>query len=499
MKKNLKSIYSLLLTAVLIVSMMPVASFADSNTATDYSRFKEGSGYVYIGDSFARGYAATNENETKIIDTSSGNDIVKENGKFKYAVNTVSSYPYYIADRLNLSPGHDCAITKDTHFWPLAYNAFSTSAMLGLIGADDSIISDYCLHQNRNPESRYNYLYECYGDGNSFSGTGIKDATKVPALKSIPELLQTASLVTIELGMADVIYKLQSDVEAEMKAGLSLNPEALAALLEKLVKNYKSYYNSWAKSYQVLVDNVKENTSKGNAQVVLVGIMNPLANVVISDDVLVPFGSLFNLLTDRMNTVIKKCAEENGFIYIDINNVDAPATMKSKPLTVSAVFKLLENSDAVAIATHPSTEGYEQIGRMIIAAVDKKIAKETAQAAGQQTKAVSEDTTITVDIGRFDKVDCVKVNDVKYGGYTVNNHELSVPYGNTNGETLKVYVVKDDQTTTLQKYTLKYSEKSGYTARRVFVTNDLKTTVDTVKNAPKKIVGKIVSLIKGLF
>ena len=468
---------------------------------------KNSKGYVYIGDSFARGYAATNTDGLKIIDTSTGNDIIKDNGVYKYAVNTASSYPYYVARKLGLSPGSDTEITKNVKFWPVAYNAFSTKALLGLLGEDKAIFEDDGLYGSRRPTDRYDYLYDCYGNANSYhyvNGNAVKDTNKAAKFYDLPTLLKDSSVVTVELGMADVIYKLQTDAE---NADVNVNDiKEVASVVSGLIFNYEKYYKDWTKSYKKLSKKIKEYSSQGKAKVVLIGVMNPLANVMINDDVLLPLGSAFNLMTDRMNSVIEKCARDNGFIYIDINNVDTPATSKIKHLTVESLMSLLQDdeTDALAIATHPTKEGYEQIGRMIVAAVNEELAKEKG------VKPVTTGTDIKVDIGTdFRYVNYVKVDGktVSPKNYSVRNHVLTVKCDRATAKTMDIAIArlvknngKMDLKVSVMNYTLKYDNKSGYSARRTYVTNDavatVKTTVKTVTSAVKDVTQPIAEKLQ---
>ena len=511
--KSLSKVLSVLLTVSMILSMACVSGFAaESASVPDkYARFSGGTGYVYMGDSFARGYAADyhetindNKKDTIIDDVSGGNDIVFEGNKYKYAVNVGSSYPCYIAKQLGLIEstfnGREEIIPGENKFWPLAYNAFGVSGMLGLLGEDASILNDYHLYANRDPVNRYDLFCDFYGNEQSFRSGNTSGASAKG--KDVVELLNGARLITIELGMSDVIYKLQCDAEAELPqlmgvmSGGDINIEDVASLVTKLVKNYSNYYNTWVKSYKKLINRVKKDAK--NAEIVLVGIMNPVQNVTFSDEVLLPLGSMFNLLTDSMNCVIKKCAENNGFIYIDINNVDTPATTQHMSLN-DIISMFSEDFDAITVATHPTKAGYEQIGRMIMTALDGKLDK--------KCKHAKPGTNIKIDIGtNFEKVHYVKLDGKKLNSkrFSTKNHLLTIKNGSKKSKCLKVAIArsekddsgKEELKVTVMTYSLKYSSKTGYSARRTYVTHDAEATVKTTANTVKTIVETIKTEIK---
>ena len=101
-------------------------------------------------------------------------------------------------------------------------------------------------------------------------------------------------------------------------------------------------------------------------------------------------------------------------------------------------------------------------------------------------------TSIVVDLGRFDKVDYVYVNGTKMEHYTLDGYKLTVNLKNKTATSLTIGVKNDDGTISAQTYKLTYKEGYGYTAQRVYGTNDAAKPV-------RGIWEKIVDFFKSIF
>lgn len=304
----------------------------------------------------------------------------------------------------------------------------------------------------------------------------------------IHEMMAQANLITIQLGQGDVLYPtLWDDVLGLMDSG----DKDLTSAISTITKNIYKRFNYFCKLYPKLLDYIKENNS--TAKVAIVGTMNPIENVVISDEVLLPIGSLLNVITDSMNKKFKNWAKEYGYMYIDISNVDTPSTVEEMNLSH------LGNACEM---THPTPGGYQQIARMIVSAVDKELEKDVTH----YTKPTS--TDIAIDLGNtIDNVTSVTL-DGKLAKYSFENsngeHLLTVTCNKKDAKSLVVSSIvtgeDDKKALCVITYSLKFDEKLGYSARRLYITHDAikttKTTINTVTTAIKNVTDTITQGIK---
>ena len=81
-------------------------------------------------------------------------------------------------------------------------------------------------------------------------------------------------------------------------------------------------------------------------------------------------GSLLNGIMDSMNAYTRMCAVKYGYLYVDISDVETPASV-----TTMSIGHILSLSDPVeyALTAHPTPNGYTQIAERIIAAVEKNL------------------------------------------------------------------------------------------------------------------------------
>ncbi|MBQ4244947.1 MAG: hypothetical protein II702_08545, partial [Clostridia bacterium] len=84
---------------------------------------------------------------------------------------------------------------------------------------------------------------------------------------------------------------------------------------------------------------------------------------------------------------------------------------------------------------------------------------------------------ITVDLGRFDKVDYVFVNGLPIKNYSMDGFTLTIPYPALIGANLTVGVKNDDGTLSARTYQLMYSAENGYSAYRIYGRNDIAGTI----------------------
>ena len=474
--KSLSKVLALLLVVALTASILCIPSLAEE--ADDpYASLRQGTGYVAIGDSFTRGYGASDHWQSQLYEN-------EYYGHYNCR-NVDGSYPNLVAEAFGLNTPDDIRDT-DGQLWPLSHDAVSTAYILDLLGIDDGFRDDEYTYQNGTLMNRYKTDLAYFADPASYTLDGTAAYGKTGEIMSVRDMLNNASLISIGLGQSDVIYKAQV---LGLNA-IDLNDtENLPAGVANLVSMLYRYYDYWKGAYPLLLDYIKENNP--DAKVVLVGTMNPVANATLSDDVLLPIGDALSIIMDLMNKFTMQCAEEYGYIYVDITNIETPST--EKEMTIGGILST-EDPIEFALLAHPTPNGYAQIARMIIDKVEAELAKDAA--AEQEVPYIPEtpSTFIKVDMGRFQKVDYVMVDGNKVENFSMDGNVLTVPCYTATAKTLAVAIVNDDNTIALETYSLQYN--NGYTAYRTYQTND---AVKTGKTTLKTIVNKSVSLVKSIF
>ena len=177
-----------------------------------------------------------------------------------------------------------------------------------------------------------------------------------------------------------------------------------------------------------------------------------------------------------MNKLYRQWAKEYNVLYADIANTETLATESDWSL-------LGDFKDNSFTGTHPSQKGYDYIVRQILAQLPEK----------------EEKKDITVDLGRFEKVDYVLVNGIPVKNYTMNGFELTIPYSGPLATNLTIGVKNDDGTVAVQTYQLKYKIGEGYTAYRLFGNNDIEGAAKKPFNLIVKLFKTIIEKIKELF
>lgn len=359
MKKRSR-ILALILAVLLIVPLLPVSAFAADAADDPYAALKEGVGYVAIGDSFARGYGAGGRWQEQIYlnDTYGNYDCRNVDG----------SYPNLVAEAFGLNAPDDIRDTS-AKLWPLDHDAVSTAYVLDLLGIDDGYRDEEFTYNEhyRYMAERYETDLRYFGDPSSLSVDGQSTYGQTGEVMSVREMIKNASLITIGLGQTDILYKTQ--IFGLGSLDLS-NASAIPAMISNIMGMLSEYFDYWKGAYPLLLDYIKENNP--DAKVVLVGTLNPIKDATATDDIAIPIGSLINGIMDSMNSYTRMCAVKYGYMYVDISDVETPASV-----TQMSIGHILSLSDPVeyALTAHPTPHGYAQIAERVIAAVEKDLTK----------------------------------------------------------------------------------------------------------------------------
>ncbi len=472
MKKRFLKVLACVLTLALVFSLGVPAFAADKNTVRQYG--KEG-GYLAIGDSISRGCGAEGFYIGK-------NGEYLPNGEGQYGEyemrNVQGCVPYQIAEAVGCVAPMDMTDQSAT-YWPFTYPGMTTAVTLDLLGIDDGF-TDTKLNY-----AYYDSMLEYFGYEGSLDGVREGHVYKEGdgTCGNIIELMQRADLITVQLGMCDVFYRAYRVVSngGMLADGLSFDlssPEAIANLVKTAITEMYFGYDYWKNNFPLLLDKIKELNP--DADVVIVGAFNLVNELTITDDLLMPIGTAFSVITDAMNVHYKQWAQEYGYYYADIANTETQAA----ELDWSLLGDFMDNTFT---GTHPTQNGYDYIVRQILA----------------ELPPTDDSGNFSVDVGRFDSVDYVLINGVPVKNYTFENHRLTIPYKGMLAGNMTVGMKNDDGTVSVQEYTLTWTAGEGVSAYRVWGSNDAAGAaakpVRTVWNLIKTIFEKIVDFFKGLF
>ena len=466
---------AMLLAVIMTASLLCVPALAES-AEDPYAALKEGTGYVALGDSFTRGYGATADGTWK--DEIYKNEVDAGGGLITYDCrNVTDSVPNRIAEHFGLYSPDDICDT-DAKMWPIAHDAVSVAYMLDLIGIEDDFSDEAFVEGFSTMRRRYNADLMYFGDPESRNFNGAGNYGQTGSVKSIRSLLGDARLITVQLGQTDVLFR-------ALQLGLrdyDLDDAAnLPAAAKNVVKILYEKFEYLKRAFPLLLDYIKENCE--NAEVVIIGTFNPLQNVMLSDEVLLPVGSAFNVITGLMNAFYESCADKYGFTFVDISNIETYTT--DEDVSVSEMLSMELGGEEWSLRTHPTPEGYAQMARMIVSAAEKDMELTPAMPA----------TYIRIDMGKHAKVGYVLLGDDPVYGWYVKDHVLTVPCRSAGAKLLTVAVDNDDGTVSLINYRLQYGS-GGYTAHRVFMTSDLFGAVGTML---KNFFTAVFDLFRGIF
>ena len=471
--------FALLLAFVMTASLFCTSALADRRS-DPYAALRKGCGYVAIGDSFARGFGASDHWQSQIYEN-------EYYGRFRCR-NVDGSYPNLVAEAFGLNAPDDIR-DKSAEFWPIAHDAVSTAYILDLLGIDDGFRDDEYTYQSKSLARRYQTDLAYFADPLSYNYEGTGTCGRAGEVMSVRDMLRDASLITIGLGQCDILYR------TLMLAADELDMDDLvksAVAVGNAVSRLYSSFEYWKNAYCLLLDYIREVNP--DAKVVLIGTLNPVANTMLTKDIPLPVGSAFNILLDKMNAYTKECAKKYGCMFVDISSVDVVST--EKDTSIADMLAVDINGDDFALLTHPTPAGYAQIARMIVEAVEESLAKDAATARWLPYIPATPRTYIQVDMGRFQRLDYVMVDGKKIDNYRMDGYKLTIPHLTTTAKNLTVAAVKEDGTVTLITYALSYDK--GYTAHRLYEANDAKAILTNTVKLVKTAVTKTVTFLKGL-
>ena len=438
MKKRVIGTICVLLALIMISGSLCINSFAArAETVRQYG--KEG-GYLAIGDSISRGCGA----DGFYIDQDKA-----EGGQYDLfdLRNVEGAFPYLIAQAVGCETPSDIT-DQSGNFWPCTYPGMTVAMMLDLLGIEDNW-SDTALDY-----PYYGDMLKYFGFEGSFDGAarGEKyDEDTCSQCGKITDLIDRASLITVQLGMADVFYRAYRIATngGSLAGGLSFDLSSLdsiADLVSGVIRELKSGENYWKEYYPVLIKAIKERNP--DATIVMVGNFNLVSDLTLTDDTLAPLGSVLTAITASMNSCLRKWEKEFGVLFADITNAETLATEKGWSL----LGDFIDNS---FVATHPGQNGYNYITRQVLSVLPEK-----------------ENTDkLILDIGTLEKVDYVLVNGIKTGNWSLDGKYLSID-ATPLIFNVTIAAENEDGMLTMRTYQIVYKADKGYTAYRIYGNSD---------------------------
>ena len=448
MKKSIRRILAALLSVLFVFACCTAA--VSAATADTVRQFGKEGGYLAIGDSISRGCGA----EGFYIGRN-GEYLPDGEGQYgEYDMRNVQGcVPYQIAQAVGCTAPMDMA-DQDATYWPFTFPGMTTAVTLDLLGVEDGF---------KDEKLRYSYykdMLEYFGYEGSFDGVregDVFDPQTDGKCGNIIELIEKADLITVQLGMCDIFYRTYRIISngGMLADGLKFDlssTDSIKSLIKTAITEMKFGYEYWKTNYPVLIEKILELNP--DATIVMVGSFNVVNQLTITDDTLAPIGSIISAITESMNKMYRKWEKEYGVLYADVSSTETLAAENDWSL-------LGDFKSKSFTGTHPSQKGYDYITRRILALLPPE---ETNK-------------NITVDHGRFRKVDYVLVNGIPVKNYTMDGFELTIPYSGPLVTNLTIGVKNDDGTVAVQTYRMTYHVGSGYTAHRVFGNNDVRKLI----------------------
>lgn len=434
----MKKALSLFLAFIIALSAFGIQAF--SATAENVAQYGKQGGYLAIGDSISRGCGA----DGFYMDTDKA-----EGGQYDLfdLRNVEGAFPYLIAQAVGCEAPADITDQSGT-YWPCTYPGMTVAMMLDLLGVEDNF-SDTALDY-----MYYDDMLKYFGWEGSFDGTheGEKYTEGECGLcGKINELTGRASLITVQLGMADVFYRAYRIATngGSLAGGLSFDADsadAIKELVSTAISELKASLEYWQQYYPVLIEKIK--ALNPDATIVMVGTFNLVSDLTLLDDTMAPLGSLMNIITEKMNTCLEEWAEKYNVLYANIENAETLATEKGWSLLGD--FK--DNSFA---ATHPSQNGYNYITRQVLSVLPER----------ENYK------DLVLDIGTLETVDYVLINGIKTDNYTVEGRLLTIPAPVIPGN-LTIGMKNENGKITVRTYSVTYTPGEGYSAKRLYGNSD---------------------------
>jgi len=266
-------------------------------------------------------------------------------------------------------------------------------------------------------------------DEYAFMFTGKKCKTEIDEKREyIKKDIEESDVITINIGANDIfslsvikaIYGMQEypyletgidELDSTVKTVLTIS-SLVNSLTYAMESDYLQFYENMG---NILCTIKKMNP---DAEIILIGIYNPIEGMPLNTDSEVELGNLFALFTERVNIAISSFANIYNCKYVDINGT---------PTALSEEYESLSDDGLLndfIYAMHPSRNGHQYIAEKVISILPER-----------------KDYSISLDVSEFKKIDCVYLDGVAYPA-EVKDGVATVKCESREFETAAVYGYK---------------------------------------------------------
>lgn len=403
-----------------LLAVMMFATIGTLNVLAERPQKHQFDSYISFGDSFTRGMGANQEHILGEGDDATDMTIRIVDGA--YTTKIAEYYDIIPAKEDDNYGGQKMFGSKAaTKYYPTGVFGLKLMGGLHLIKGDRYVEGEE-WSEGGILKGYIKILFDLFGyneEGEKGSEGHINDIIK----KS------EDPLITVNLGLADVIFDASTSTMGmvDIQNALS-NPEELLTFLDEFGKSAKEKYDVWAVQFEEFIKTLKKLNK--NSTIVLIGFMNPLREVCISEDVMLPLGSISDPVIALMNETTRFLAKKYGCLYVDISNGESTAIEKEWNITNITTGDAFSNFLA---ALHPTPSTMDYIARQVETEVDRHF-------AGSET-----DYNIAVDLIRYEDVNLVVLDGKVVDDYSMIGKTLTINTDNKKARLLQVFINNYDK------------------------------------------------------
>ena len=325
MKRNkiLSIVVSIALLFSVLASTVSIAFASDYSNEYDPHAWDDAEhhyvSYMALGDSFTRGMGCS--------------DVWKEETDIEYNTGDnqtrciTGAYPYIVAKELGCKcdSKNNFLEDRDSTYWPMTHYAANLSGFMDLIGIDDGYYDSTFYHAEWSlVYNRYKKFLEYFGTPLSSKYDADEAWGETGSTYDIRSLIEGMDVISIELGQGDIfnspLFTALHEYDADDFDLSKLSASDIAGIVKKTIELMHERYEYYLKAFPLLLDYLTK--ANPDADILVLSITNPVFGVNISDDILVPIGNVFSIISASLNANLQKFAKDYGCIYVDISNVD---------------------------------------------------------------------------------------------------------------------------------------------------------------------------------
>ena len=240
----------------------------------------------------------------------------------------------------------------------------------------------------RTAEVRYMLDGSCAGDADLFKLYNIPEAQRAQLRPQFETALRTADLITLNVGSNDVLTysftramealnaedgKLSEQIRELLAQGGSLGeameklfsaaqtagrlPGVLGAFVQGMYQGYENFKKNWDPLVKTIYD------ANPDVTLVVVGMVNPMKNVKLTDLSLVRIGSAFDVITRMMDRYMKsRSAYADTYLFADVWDTETFDLTLTSGTSQKDMINLM----------HPTLDGHKYMAQQILAVLPER-------------------------------------------------------------------------------------------------------------------------------